>query len=174
MDGGGVERGKGLWRNLKQRLRLKGIGLCGSSWSLEASNINPLEEEPIRGSVGQIPAEIGSAPPCVGRIPVTRASSGMNLATALAAERNPRPAGIGAPNITPLRSLFEETDCEDRKMGKTEGLDEACCVCMERLKDAAFIPCGHTYCRVCSRKLWSSCGSCPICSRTITEVLDIF
>ncbi|KAK6163157.1 hypothetical protein DH2020_000021 [Rehmannia glutinosa] len=30
----------------------------------------------------------------------------------------------------------------------------SCCVCMVRHKGAAFIPCGHTFCRLCSRELW--------------------
>ncbi|KAH7842525.1 hypothetical protein Vadar_006375 [Vaccinium darrowii] len=182
----GVDRGRGLWRNLKQRL---GFGFCGSSWDLEPSVMNlredqvPLEEEeeeeeePVTGPIGQIPAQTGSAPPC----------TGMNLAAALAAERNPRPAGptVETPTLTTFRTLmrlFEETDGEDRKRrkrGKDDGdggggVDAVCCVCMERSKGAAFIPCGHTYCRVCSREVWLNRGSCPLCNRSITEVLDIF
>ncbi|KAF7825774.1 Zinc finger, RING/FYVE/PHD-type [Senna tora] len=32
--------------------------------------------------------------------------------------------------------------------------ENRCCVCMVRRKGAAFIPCGHTFCRQCSRELW--------------------
>ncbi|KMZ66405.1 hypothetical protein ZOSMA_29G00540 [Zostera marina] len=49
-----------------------------------------------------------------------------------------------------------------------------CCVCMVRQKGAAFIPCGHTFCRLCSRELWISRGMCPLCNVYILEVLDIF
>ncbi|RZR84689.1 hypothetical protein BHM03_00011559 [Ensete ventricosum] len=49
-----------------------------------------------------------------------------------------------------------------------------CCVCMMRHKGAAFIPCGHTFCRLCSRELWVSRGSCPLCNAYIVEILDIF
>ncbi|XP_042393795.1 uncharacterized protein LOC121984741 [Zingiber officinale] len=49
-----------------------------------------------------------------------------------------------------------------------------CCVCMVRHKGAAFIPCGHTFCRICSRELWIIRGSCPLCNREILEILDIF
>ncbi|XP_026384222.1 uncharacterized protein LOC113279770 [Papaver somniferum] len=49
-----------------------------------------------------------------------------------------------------------------------------CCVCMIRPKGAAFIPCGHTFCRLCSRKLWVNRGNCPLCNSFILEILDIF
>ncbi|XP_009794502.1 uncharacterized protein LOC107769689 [Nicotiana tabacum] len=49
-----------------------------------------------------------------------------------------------------------------------------CCVCMVRHKGAAFIPCGHTFCRLCCRELWVQRGNCPLCNNLILEVLDIF
>lgn len=49
-----------------------------------------------------------------------------------------------------------------------------CCVCMERHKGSAFIPCGHTFCRLCSRELFVQRGNCPICNGFIEEILDIF
>ncbi|KAI4304574.1 hypothetical protein MLD38_040063 [Melastoma candidum] len=87
-----------------------------------------------------------------------------------------------------LMDLLEETDrqvCFEfteyallEEDGKEEscGVGEAnnCCVCMVRRKGAAFIPCGHTFCRLCSRELWVSRGTCPICNGSIQEVLDIF
>ncbi|KAG6433169.1 hypothetical protein SASPL_104777 [Salvia splendens] len=51
---------------------------------------------------------------------------------------------------------------------------EKCCVCMVRHKGAAFIPCGHTFCRLCSRELWLQRGNCPLCNNFIVEILDIF
>ncbi|CAA7045811.1 unnamed protein product [Microthlaspi erraticum] len=50
----------------------------------------------------------------------------------------------------------------------------SCCVCMVRSKGAAFIPCGHTFCRLCSRELWVQRGNCPLCNTTILEILDLF
>ncbi|KAL6975668.1 hypothetical protein U1Q18_040960 [Sarracenia purpurea var. burkii] len=196
MDGVGRRNGRGLWRNAKQRLGLKGmISFCGSSWSLEASDTNlreenvlEEEEEPVRGGVRQIPAVTTSDPPCGGQIPAeTIASSAMNLADALAAERSPRSAGpatTGTPTLMLSRSLmglFQVKDDEVRDEGKVnkaggggEGIDAVCCVCMERSKGTAFIPCGHTYCRVCARDLWLNRRSCPLCNRLIAEILDIF
>ncbi|KVH94230.1 uncharacterized protein LOC112518553 [Cynara cardunculus var. scolymus] len=49
-----------------------------------------------------------------------------------------------------------------------------CCVCMVRHKGAAFIPCGHTFCRLCSRELFVQRASCPLCNHFISEILDIF
>ncbi|XAR68133.1 hypothetical protein NMG60_11003156 [Bertholletia excelsa] len=169
----GVQRGRCLWKNLKQRLRSKGIGLCGSSWSLGENNT--FEEEEAEEQVGQIPTDAaGLAPPCMGRIPAPAESLGMSLATALAVERNLRPVGPCTP-LKSLMGLFEEMDGEDPGSGAGgRGIDAVCCVCMERSKGAAFIPCGHTYCRVCSRELWLNRGSCPLCNRQITEILDIF
>ncbi|KAI4326381.1 hypothetical protein MLD38_031703 [Melastoma candidum] len=87
-----------------------------------------------------------------------------------------------------LMDLLEETDRqmgyefsnyalqEEDKIDEGCGVGEAnnCCVCMVRQKGAAFIPCGHTFCRLCSRELWVSRGTCPICNGFILEVLDIF
>jgi len=69
---------------------------------------------------------------------------------------------------------FEKRE-EDEE--EKEGLVEYncnCCVCMVRHKGAAFIPCGHTFCRMCSREIWASRGNCPLCNNLILEILDIF
>ncbi|KAM7498354.1 hypothetical protein LguiA_022768 [Lonicera macranthoides] len=105
------------------------------------------------------------------------AAPGMNLAAALEAERLNVVPTIERPGeqLKSLMRLFEETDGGDgEKKGKSEISDSLCCVCMERSKGAAFIPCGHTYCRVCSRELWLNRGCCPLCNRSIVEILDIF
>ncbi|KAF9688397.1 hypothetical protein SADUNF_Sadunf02G0193100 [Salix dunnii] len=67
----------------------------------------------------------------------------------------------------------EEEEEEDR--GDDGAVTEyTCCVCMVRHKGAAFIPCGHTFCRLCSRELWVQRGNCPLCNGFILEILDIF
>lgn len=147
--------------------------------------------------------QYGSEPECAANSP-TPVSSSLNLAAALAAERHYRAsrepdamaAGetgnggtiasgpimtVGTAPGTPLRvslmRLLEEAedgDGEGGAAGVAVGSDSMCCVCMGRKKGAAFIPCGHTYCRVCSRELWLNRGSCPLCNRPILEILDIF
>ncbi|KAF4382716.1 hypothetical protein F8388_015544 [Cannabis sativa] len=205
---GGRDRSR-RWRRIKQRLGF--VGCCGATWSPTSSTLtimetlqedeeeeeeehhgyhhhhNHDEDEPVSVVVGSVPA-------------------GMNLAMALAAERNSRAAGGGgeevvgprsvAGQVKSLMTLIEETDGVDwssrrkkerdhsnnNKRGNGNGngngtggdIDWVCCVCMERSKGAAFIPCGHTFCRVCSREMLINRGSCPICNRPILEVLDIF
>lgn len=105
----------------------------------------------------------------------------MNLAAALAAERQYREnnmrrestsRNMGTPERVSLMRLLEESRGE--KEEEEVGNDRVCCVCMGRKKGAAFIPCGHTFCRVCSREVWFNRGSCPLCNRSILEILDIF
>ncbi|RWW02053.1 hypothetical protein GW17_00034871 [Ensete ventricosum] len=66
----------------------------------------------------------------------------------------------------------EDDECAPEDVGS--GTMYVCCVCMVRHKAAAFIPCGHTFCRLCSRELWVNRGSCPLCNGYILEILDIF
>ncbi|XP_065020360.1 uncharacterized protein LOC135645663 [Musa acuminata AAA Group] len=68
----------------------------------------------------------------------------------------------------------EEEVAEEEGEGAGDGMLYVCCVCMVRHKGAAFIPCGHTFCRLCSRELWVSRGNCPLCNGYILEILDIF
>lgn len=201
-------------KSLKERLGLKGMGCCGSSWSFGATTVRDDDEDEESQLeqvvyVGQAPPEGNSDPGCAEPVP---SGSGMNLAAALAAERHFRssyepdqasqePEGmaaeptesnrmdagtVGTAPGTPLRvslmRLLEETTdgrdgvetTEKEKGPGTLGSDSVCCVCMVRKKGAAFIPCGHTFCRVCSRELWLNRGSCPLCNRSILEILDIF
>ncbi|XVF21042.1 hypothetical protein REPUB_Repub12eG0056300 [Reevesia pubescens] len=122
-------------------------------------------------------------------------NSGMNLAMALEAERNLRGNNMGPspslPEVKTLMRLIEETDGVDwnKKKSRKDNVnvvnveggggeggscDWMCCVCMERKKGAAFIPCGHTLCRVCSKEVWLNRGSCPVCNRSILDILHLF
>lgn len=72
-------------------------------------------------------------------------------------------------------SMEEDEDEEEEDEDKSGGREySSCCVCMVRHKGAAFIPCGHTFCRLCSRELWVQRGNCPLCNNFILEILDIF
>ncbi|CAN6174905.1 unnamed protein product [Urochloa humidicola] len=61
---------------------------------------------------------------------------------------------------------------EEEEKGK--GVGGRCCVCVARGKGAAFIPCGHTFCRTCARELRAGRGRCPLCNAAIREVLNLF
>jgi Zinc finger, C3HC4 type (RING finger) len=71
-------------------------------------------------------------------------------------------------------SYMDMAEEEEEHVAKEEGLSHVCCVCMVKRKGAAFIPCGHTFCRRCSRELHMGKGTCPLCNGVIAEVLDIF
>lgn len=177
----GVDGGARRRRSFKERLGFIGLGCCGANWGLRSTSVTVRPEEQPQRSPEPLPGH-----DCVGP-----SSSGMNLAAALAAERQLRgPQGErervmgggrapGTPWRVSLMRLLEETEVGDsaavtEKRGGEEGNDSVCCVCMGRNKGAAFIPCGHTFCRVCSRELWLNRGSCPLCNRSIIEILDIF
>ncbi|XP_074282908.1 uncharacterized protein LOC141607454 [Silene latifolia] len=87
-------------------------------------------------------------------------------------EETDRQAGISGPTYRIVDVKEEEEEEEVAKeIGKAEF---SCCVCMVRHKGAAFIPCGHTFCRLCSRELFVQRGNCPLCNNFILEILDIF
>ncbi|KAL4588954.1 hypothetical protein LXL04_001854 [Taraxacum kok-saghyz] len=178
------------WKNLKRRVgtgwkRINIMGCCGTSnWVVHTD----AGEEPLMISWDQSPLalETLNSPTrsCIGQVPAT-----MNLATALAADR--RQLNVGPTDemkTKPLKSivrLFEGIDGGDVKVAEGDadadddgsdvrGIGKLCCLCTERNKGAALIPCGHTYCRVCSRAMWSKHGTCPLCNRSITEILEIF
>uniref|UniRef100_A0ACD5XAT2 Uncharacterized protein n=1 Tax=Avena sativa TaxID=4498 RepID=A0ACD5XAT2_AVESA len=78
-------------------------------------------------------------------------------------------SGASAANSGAM--VGEKNYSEERE---EEEMARACCVCMVRHKGAAFIPCGHTFCRLCSRELWLTRASCPLCNAFIHDVLRIF
>ncbi|CAK8531340.1 unnamed protein product [Lathyrus sativus] len=189
MDGvDGVPRRR---RSFKDRFGFIGIGCCGATRGFRSSSSSSLQL-PQQQLSDTDPVQDPSV--CVGPNPT--ASGNMNLAAALAAERQLRRPPVetsvdgggggrtpGTPWRVSLMRLLEETENGDTLTAKAvrevkesgvAGNDSVCCVCMGRNKGAAFIPCGHTFCRVCSRELWLNRGSCPLCNRSILEILDIF
>ncbi|KAL3509920.1 hypothetical protein ACH5RR_029321 [Cinchona calisaya] len=178
------DRPNRIWKSVKQRLRFKLMACCGSSWN-RVSDFTIREEDVVvqdQTQVARIEAQAeyineDELDPMIVHVGQTSHARGMNLAMLLAAERHWRKAGP-RKHKKPLMRLFEEIDGVDSKTSKwyikEGGIDSLCCICMERNKGAAFIPCGHTYCRVCSRDLWLNGVSCPLCNRRINQILDIF
>ncbi|XP_022714428.1 uncharacterized protein LOC111274039 [Durio zibethinus] len=203
MDGVDRERRR---RSFKERLGFKVMGCCGTTWGFGSTTMSVRDDDEVeveeqeqqQEQVETTTSGHNPNPGCINPVPV---SSGMNLASALAAERHFRAAqepergnvrsptstrtgnvGIRSPG-TPVRvslvKLLEEAEGgggeeEKEKSGVEIVSDSMCCVCVGRKKGAAFIPCGHTFCRVCSRELWLNRGCCPLCNRSILEILDIF
>lgn len=179
------DRPKTLWKNLKRRLKFSGLGACcGPCRKMRVSSLL-VEEEEEEENEAQIYRDEDAQYYVDEEEPIIEAHYGgrrLNLAMVLEAER--------MENMTPttqlktLMRLFQETDIsEDEKNNnnnnmphskKDSEIDTVCCVCMERNKGAAFIPCGHTYCRICSRELWFNRGLCPLCNCSIDDILDIF
>lgn len=182
-------------RSLKERFRFTGMGCCGATWVFRPIIRHEHHHQQQQNVEGEATVERQQQlqvqdqdpnpvePEC--EAPAGSSGSGMNLAAALAAERQMRvseeASGGGGEGATPWRvslmKLLEETEGENESNAGAvvvEGSDSVCCVCMGRKKGAAFIPCGHTFCRVCSRELWLNRGNCPLCNRSILEILDIF
>lgn len=89
-------------------------------------------------------------------------------------------AAAGEEDLSPAaEALLLEVEGEGEEEAGAEAAGKgvvpgSCCVCMARGKGAAFIPCGHTFCRLCARELLAGRGRCPLCNAAIVDVLDIF
>lgn len=90
----------------------------------------------------------------------------------------------GAPTVS-LMALLEESgrrvddddeddEDDDEEEDEETGVEYICTVCMVKHRRLAFVPCGHTFCSLCSKELWVSRGNCPLCTGYILEILDIF
>ncbi|CAN8245212.1 unnamed protein product [Cochlearia groenlandica] len=176
IDGGDQAISK--WTTLKRRLRLDWAGCCGVPTTILTQSETPIAAEEENDDDGEEEEE-NSGQNRVVDLPVpvlvdclTRGTR--NLAEALAEERLARADHVTENRVAkvPLMKLLAETDgCDANTL---MGCDTMCCVCMGREKGAAFIPCGHTYCRVCSREIWVTRGKCPLCNRPIFDVLDLY
>ncbi|EOA34420.1 hypothetical protein CARUB_v10021950mg [Capsella rubella] len=182
IDGG--DRTMSKWSLLKQRLRFDWVGCCGKPLTLRfRASETPIvdeddeeeeeEESQNRGVDFSDPSSgTGSELGCL-----TRGAT-RNLAEALAEERlahvTAETSVVPAAKVPLMRLLAESDGCDSMTTTTWTGCDPVCCVCMGREKGAAFIPCGHTYCRVCSREIWMNRGTCPLCNRSIFDVLDLY
>ncbi|XP_010418230.1 PREDICTED: death-associated inhibitor of apoptosis 1-like [Camelina sativa] len=175
-DGG--DRTMSKWRTLKQRLRFDWVACCGKPLTLrfrqsETPLVDDDDEEEEESQIRVVDfSGTGSELGCLTR-GVTR-----NLAEALAEERlahvTAETSVVAAAKVPLMRLLAESDGCDSTMSTTWTGCDPVCCVCMGREKGAAFIPCGHTYCRVCSREIWANRGTCPLCNRSIFDVLDLY
>ncbi|KAL6601796.1 hypothetical protein ACP70R_045016 [Stipagrostis hirtigluma subsp. patula] len=135
------------------------------------------------------------------RAPAPGDAGGAGAAAAAATEQAPTAAGARGERVS-LMALLERTEQQwaacpgggqwkrvDGDDGEEEeeaaaapaeagkgggGVGGRCCVCVARGKGAAFIPCGHTFCRACARELRAGRGRCPLCNAAIREVLNLF
>ncbi|XP_020597438.1 E3 ubiquitin-protein ligase BRE1-like [Phalaenopsis equestris] len=164
---------RGMWKTIREKLGLitksPTPGCCGALWG--SKRFSP----PID------PITLGNADDVIEEIATTETAGEMNLAAALAEERRIREAEslfLGPAENMESTSLMNWLEEEEEKEVEEEreavGLGESCCVCMEKKKGAAFIPCGHAFCRGCARDIWIERRSCALCNRPILEILHIF
>ncbi|CAA0815201.1 RING/U-box superfamily protein [Striga hermonthica] len=75
-----------------------------------------------------------------------------------------------------LAYMMEDEDEEEEEEEDGGGEYNSCCVCMVRHRGAAFMPCAHSFCRLCSREMWveERGNKCPLCNNYILEILDVF
>ncbi|CAH8355181.1 unnamed protein product [Eruca vesicaria subsp. sativa] len=70
---------------------------------------------------------------------------------------------------------YEEDEEEEEEDGGGGGEGEvSCCVCKVNIKGATFTPCGHMFCKLCSKELTAQKGHCPVCIGFVLEFLEIF
>lgn len=168
------------WRTLRDLLQLQPSANPNPSPAIEASHEERgTEAQPVRVSLMAL-LEEGEQNLTVSVRP--RTSEGH-----VASVENSQVAGQDELVRVSLLALLEQsernfscgsyvdlTEEEEEHVAPEEGPSYMCCVCMVRRKGAAFIPCGHTFCRRCSRELHMGRGMCPLCNGVIAEVLDIF
>ncbi|KAK5813464.1 uncharacterized protein LOC108469461 [Gossypium arboreum] len=68
----------------------------------------------------------------------------------------------------------EDEEDEEEEIVQAKGIEFTCCICKVNLTSSVFMPCGHTYCRLCSKELLVQRGNCPHCNGFVLEVLEIF
>ncbi|KAK7382685.1 hypothetical protein VNO80_01659 [Phaseolus coccineus] len=196
----GDAKDRNSWKAFKEKLRLKrAIGLAWSSATSYSNNSNNNDNDD--GILPQIRLHSDHAVTQQNDVVVEDADDSDPIArfgsptenTAAGGDssegENNQEAAVGVSLMDLLEEAEQELDLyrvsdddvvadfekreEDEE--EKEGLVEYnCCVCMVRHKGAAFIPCGHTFCRMCSREIWASRGNCPLCNNLILEILDIF
>ncbi|XP_071718079.1 uncharacterized protein [Rutidosis leptorrhynchoides] len=64
----------------------------------------------------------------------------------------------------------EEEDHKEEDMGDCN----VCSKCKGKHKGDALGPCGHTFCKNCTKEFHVSKGNCPTCNDYILEILDIY
>lgn len=136
-----------------------------------------LEDDGVRGGTSD-PSGARENPPGVEAEPAVRVSllTLLELTDGEGEDAVASASGTGGGGCAVFAVAEEEGGEEDATTVSMAVADEriVCCVCMIRRKGAAFIPCGHTFCRLCSRELLTSRGSCPLCNAVIVDILDIF
>ncbi|MED6187131.1 hypothetical protein PIB30_073476 [Stylosanthes scabra] len=182
------------------KLRFKLALNSRSNYSSENNSANNNNNNHIQTNLSELQARI-DPDELTQQDATTQRSQNDAVASTAAADREiPAEVAVAGPVGVSLMDLLEETEIEtgfevssnrmsdadfedaiecevEEEKCEEEGasiVERNCCVCMVRHRGAAFIPCGHTFCRLCSREVWVNRGNCPLCNNFILEILDIF
>ncbi|KAL4323385.1 hypothetical protein GQ457_11G003620 [Hibiscus cannabinus] len=68
----------------------------------------------------------------------------------------------------------EEEEEEEEEIVQSTGSEFTCCICNVNITSSAYMPCTHTFCRLCSKEFSVQRGYCPLCNGFVSEILDIF
>jgi len=94
---------------------------------------------------------------------------------------SPREQLAAQPVMESLQTALSEelptdkvTKVVELTRAKLAEMEEAsrCCVCLERPKNAALVPCGHQACRRCAEHFRAN--TCPVCRQPVTDVLALY
>jgi len=97
------------------------------------------------------------------------------------ARRSQQLASQTTANLDELLPVLKETRDAEKAVrlvedtrARIEELEECarCCVCLERPKNAAYVPCGHQSCRRCAEHFRG--GACPVCRAGVTGILALY
>ncbi|CAI7871348.1 unnamed protein product [Closterium sp. NIES-54] len=80
----------------------------------------------------------------------------------------------GRRGVESIGGTVAGEDVESSGEEEGEPGEAVCCVCMERPRKAAFVPCGHMLCRTCAQEVRDRRGKCPLCNRKIKDVLKLY
>lgn len=84
-------------------------------------------------------------------------------------------SSIGAANNPSAPAASSSTPSADAAGADSFNESRQCCVCMDRERSAALLPCGHVcVCTECSERLRSRGQSCPICRSRIDTSVRLF
>ncbi|KAM0835522.1 hypothetical protein ACQ4PT_062879 [Festuca glaucescens] len=152
-----------------RRVEARGRGASSRGAPVPEAHAGTAEEEGLRRRIPQARPMLCAAHPICQR----------ELAAGHRSKSHPgRPIGVGEP-ATAMQAPFlrrrrcrgtggrpDEAGERHRDLGSRRRRSWA--------KGAAFIPCGHTFCRGCACELLAGRGRCPLCNAAIVDVLDIF
>ncbi|XP_039021426.1 uncharacterized protein LOC120153578 [Hibiscus syriacus] len=68
----------------------------------------------------------------------------------------------------------EEEEEEVEEIVQSKGIEFTCCICKVNITSSAYMPCTHTFCRLCSKEFSVQRGNCPLCNGFVSEILEIF